>query len=94
MKKDLEPQTLPTATRINIKLLKNDLDKIRNIKSYVNRKNINNIYLELIGLKSKISSDQKLEETLNRTKLTRLGLDLLGTDGSCPLCDTAWKSKS
>ncbi len=94
LKKDLEPQSLPTDMRINIKLLKNDLDKLKNIKSNENREDLHDINLELSELKAKISSDHNLEDTLNNLKLTRLGLDLLGTDGSCPLCNTAWETQN
>ena len=94
LKEDINYQTKPSEFRINIQLLKNDLDKLRNIKLDENKTDIYNTILELHQLTDKISSDHKLEDALNHLKLTRLGLDLLGADGNCPLCDTSWKSRN
>ncbi len=94
LKEDIEPKILPSHNRINIQLLKNDIDKLQKIKSDENRENIRNIELELCELKVKISSDHNLKDALNKLKLTRLGLDLLDTDGICPLCDASWKDNN
>ena len=67
------------------------MDKLRNIKLDENKTDIYNTILELHQLTDKISSDNKLEDALDHLKLTRLGLDLLGADGNCPLCDTSWE---
>jgi energy-coupling factor transporter ATP-binding protein EcfA2 len=92
LKEDIAPQVLPSDMGINTQLLKNDLDNLQNIKSDRNRKNIGNIDFELRDLKTKISSDHNIGDALDHLKLTRLGLDLLGPEGSCPLCDTLWET--
>ncbi len=70
------------------------MDKLQNIKSDENIKNIDNIIHKLQDLKVKISSDHKLEDALDHLKLTRLGLGLLNADDNCPLCDTSWETRN
>ena len=94
LKEEIKYQTLPSDIKINIQLLKNDLDKLQNIKSDENIKNIDNIIHKLQDLKVKISSDHKLEDALDHLKLTRLGLGLLNADDNCPLCDTSWETRN
>ena len=48
--------------------------------------------MNLRDLKTKISSDNNMGDALNHIRLTRLGLDLLSPEGSCPLCDTPWEN--
>ncbi|WP_052374193.1 hypothetical protein [Methanobacterium sp. SMA-27] len=86
LKTGIEPQSLSSDMGINTQLLKNDLDKLEDLKSDKNRENIVNIDLKLHELMTKISSDHNMENAIGQLKLTRLGLDLLGSDGSCPLC--------
>ena len=94
LKEEIKYQILPSDIKINIQLLKNDLDKLQNIKSDENIKNIDNIIHKLQDLKVKISSDHKLEDALDHLKLTRLGLGLLNADDNCPLCDTSWETRN
>jgi len=91
LKDEIEPHVLLSDKGVNTQLLKNDLDKLYNLRSEENKDNIHNIDLELRELKAKISSDHLMEDALDHLKLTRLGLDLLGFEGSCPLCDAPWK---
>ena len=92
LKENLEPQSLPSDIGINTRLLKNDIDKLQIIKSDKNKENIRNIDLELRDLKAEISFDHNMGDALDHLRLTRLGLDLLGHEGSCPLCDTPWET--
>jgi AAA15 family ATPase/GTPase len=92
LKENLKPQSSPSNIGINTQLLKKDIDKLRNIKTDKNKENIRNIDMELRDLKAKISSDHNMGDALDHLRLTRLGLDLLGHEDSCPLCDTPWET--
>ena len=91
LKEGIEYQILSSDISVNTQLLKIDLDKLKKINSEKNIDNIFNIDLELRELKVKISSDHRMEDALDHLKLTRLGLNLLSPEGSCPLCDTPWE---
>ena len=92
IKEGIEAQALSPDITVNIQLLKIDLKKVHEINSDKNKESLSNIDLELRELKAKISSDHRMEDALDHLKLTRLGLDLLGTKSSCPLCDTPWET--
>ena len=92
IKEGIEAQALSRDITVNIQLLKIDLKKVHEINSDKNKESLSNIDLELRELKAKISSDHRMEDALDHLKLTRLGLDLLGTKSSCPLCDTPWET--
>jgi DNA repair exonuclease SbcCD ATPase subunit len=92
LKEEIKYQTIPSNIRINIQLLKNDLDKLQNIKTNKNSKKIGNIIRELYEITLKINSHHKSDDAYAHLKLTRLGLDLLDADGKCPLCDTSWQT--
>ena len=92
IKEGIEAQALSRDITVNIQLLKIDLKKVHEINSDKNKESLSNIDLELRELKAKISSDHRMEDALDHLKLTRLGLDLLGPESSCPLCDTPWET--
>jgi len=92
IKEGIEAQALSPDITVNIQLLKIDLKKVHEINSDKNKESLSNIDLELRELKAKISSDHRMEDALDHLKLTRLGLDLLGPESSCPLCDTPWET--
>ena len=92
IKEGIEAQTLSSDITVNTQLLKIDLEKLHEINSDKNKESLSNIDLELRELKTKISSDHRIEDALDHLKLTRLGLNLLGPEGSCPLCDTPWET--
>ncbi len=92
LKEGIKPQTLPSDMGINTQLLKNDIEKLQKIKSEKTKNYINDIDLELRELKTKISFNHQMEDAVNHLKLTRLGLELLGPEGNCPLCNTPWKT--
>ena len=92
IKEGIEAQTLSSDITVNTQLLKIDLEKLHEINSDKNKESLSNIDLELRELKTKISSDHRMEDALDHLKLTRLGLNLLGLEGSCPLCDTPWET--
>ncbi|MFZ0441503.1 MAG: AAA family ATPase [Methanobacterium sp.] len=94
IKEGIEAQILSSDIAVNTQLLKLDIEKLHEINSDKNKKNITDIDLELRELKAKISSDHRMEDTLEHLKLTRLGLDLLGPEGNCPLCDTPWETEN
>ncbi len=92
IKEGIEAKALSSDITVNTQLLKIDLEKLYEINSDKNKESLSNIDLELRELKTKISSDNRMEDALDHLKLTRLGLDLLGQEGSCPLCDTPWET--
>ena len=92
IKEGIEAQTLSSDITVNTQLLKIDLEKLHEINSDKNKESLSNIDLELRELKTKISSDHRMEDALDHLKLTRLGLNLLSPEGSCPLCDTPWET--
>ena len=92
IKEGIEAQTLSSDITVNTQLLKIDLEKLHEINSDKNKESLSDIDLELRELKTKISSDHRIEDALDHLKLTRLGLNLLGPEGNCPLCDTPWET--
>jgi recombinational DNA repair ATPase RecF len=92
IKEGIETRTLSSDITVNTQLLKIDIEKLHEINSDKNKESLSNIDLELRELKTKISSDHRIEDALDHLKLTRLGLNLLSPEGSCPLCDTQWET--
>lgn len=94
LKEGIEPQNPVSNTAgLNLDLLKKDVDKLSELISDKNRENIERTYLELRELIDNINSNPNLKKANENLKLTRLGIGLIGPDGTCPLCDKPWNTK-
>ncbi len=69
IKEGIEAQTLSSDITVNTQLLKIDLEKLHEINSDKNKESLSNIDLELRELKTKISSDHRIEDALDHLKL-------------------------
>ena len=84
------PTLISTGEGHNITLLERDIQNLRNVMSQQNKEQIAKADAELRELITGIKSDPQLLRALTSINLTKLGLTLIDSTGSCPLCDTAW----
>jgi DNA repair exonuclease SbcCD ATPase subunit len=87
LKEEVSPSMSSDENVVNIDLLNQDIEKIREIISRMDLKNKDD---ELRKIISEIALNELLAESVARLKLTREGLDLLDDSGKCPLCNTSW----
>jgi len=87
LKQGISPPTSSHEDIVNIDLLNQDIEKIRKI---ISKRDLKDKDYELRRIIDKISANKLLEESIARSKLTNIGLDLLDDSGNCPLCNAHW----
>lgn len=87
LKEGIVPIYSKDENKINSKLIIQDINKINEIisQNYLDDKD-----KQLRELLSKIDSNPILNESAQRLKLTRSGLQLIDDSGECPLCNKPW----
>lgn len=75
---------------INVTVVQNDIDNLRNNLSDKQQSEISTSEKKLRGLLSTIQKDPKLFRILSLYQLISLGISLIDETGNCPLCEKAW----
>ncbi|MCK9151817.1 AAA family ATPase [Methanobacterium alcaliphilum] len=76
---------------VNLGLLEKNIHNLQNKLSKDNQNYLSQLNQSYVELNNKISSNPQLNDTVNRLRLTELGLDLLDDSGTCPLCESSWE---
>ena len=91
LKRDLKPPPLAGLLQeINVEMLKRDTDNLCEALTERTQRETARMDNELRSAIEALKSNHKAMREVSRLQLTRLGIQLIGETGACPLCDTAW----